>query len=240
LYTDWKNVYLREPTVKEELRGVVPVTQFGRMCQELGIRILGAGSAQAKGRVERSHGTHQDRLIKKMRLKGIRTYAAANTFLATEYLPEHNRRFARVPAQTADYHRPAPGKRELDEVFHLETQRVIDNHWVVRHDNRYFQVQRQARYYAPAKAKVMVCQWEDGRLEIRYRDQAVRWEEIAAPTPPAARATKSAAASSGNRKPVIPPADHPWRQDYRKMCPHRAPEPPPVAVFSVVASSASP
>jgi hypothetical protein len=60
--------------------------------------------------------------------------------LAREYLPEHNRRFARVPAQGADYHRPVPGRRELEEVFHLETERVIDNHWVVRHNNRYFQV----------------------------------------------------------------------------------------------------
>jgi hypothetical protein len=148
--------------------------------------------------------------------------------------------FDGVAAQAADYHRPAPGKRELDDVFHLETERVIDNHWVVRHNNRYFQVQRQAHSYAPAKAKVTVCEWEEGRLDIRYRGRAVRWEEIAAPAPPAARATKSAAANAGNRKPVIPKADHPWRQDYRKMRPHRVPGPPPALAFSVAASSASP
>jgi len=65
LYTDWKNVYKRKATPGEQLRGEVPVTQFGRMCQKLGIRILAASSPQAKGRVERNHGTHQDRLIKK-------------------------------------------------------------------------------------------------------------------------------------------------------------------------------
>ena len=69
LYTDWKNVYVREPTTKELLRGEAAVTQFGAMCGRLGIRIIAAGSAQAKGRVERNHGTHQDRLIKKMRRK---------------------------------------------------------------------------------------------------------------------------------------------------------------------------
>ena len=71
LYTDWKNVYKREPTENEERRGEVPLTQFGRMCARLGIRILAASSPQAKGRVERNHGTHQDRLIKKMRRKKI-------------------------------------------------------------------------------------------------------------------------------------------------------------------------
>jgi hypothetical protein len=55
------------------LQGVVPVTQFGQMCQRLGIRILAANPPQAKGRVERNHGTHQDRLVKKMRVKKIKT-----------------------------------------------------------------------------------------------------------------------------------------------------------------------
>jgi hypothetical protein len=63
LYTDWKNVYKRKATPAEQLRGKVPVTQFGRRCQKLGIRIIAASSPQAKGRVERIHGVHQDRLI---------------------------------------------------------------------------------------------------------------------------------------------------------------------------------
>ena len=65
LYTDWKNVYVREASTKEQLQGVVPVTQFGQMCPRLGIGIIAANTPQAKGRVERNHGTHQDRLVKK-------------------------------------------------------------------------------------------------------------------------------------------------------------------------------
>src|SRR5260370_8201378 len=80
LYTDWKNVYVREASAKEQLQGVVPVTQFGQMCQRLGIRIIAANSPQAKGRGERNHGTHQDRLVKKMRLQKIKTHAAAKPF----------------------------------------------------------------------------------------------------------------------------------------------------------------
>src|SRR5712692_3398875 len=74
LYTDWKNVYKRKPREKEVLEGSVPVSQFGRMCARLGIEIIGASSPQAKGRVERNHGTHQDRLVKKLRLRGICDY----------------------------------------------------------------------------------------------------------------------------------------------------------------------
>jgi transposase len=61
LYTDWKSVYVRAATTREQCAGTVPLTQFGRMCQKLGIRIIAASSPQAKGRVERMHGTHQDR-----------------------------------------------------------------------------------------------------------------------------------------------------------------------------------
>src|SRR5271167_1449154 len=238
LYTDWKNVYVREASGKEQMQGVVPVTQFGQMCQRLGIRIIAANSPQAKGRVERNHGTHQDRLVKKMRLKKIKTHEEANRFLEKEYLPEHNRRFRRSPAQTEDYHRAAPRVAELEEVFHLETERVIGNDWVVRHDHRYFQVKAQARQYAPAKGKVTVCEWEDGRLQIRYRGRAVAWEEIAGPVP--VQAVRPGEAGAKKQKPPTPQADHPWRQDYRKMRPWSQPGIPVATAITMAAPFASP
>jgi transposase len=178
LYVDWKNVYKRAPTPREQLRGEEPVTQFGGMCEKLGIEIIAAGSPQAKGRVERNHGTHQDRLIKKMRRKKIRTHPQANVYLQQEYLPEHNGRFRQAAAEAEDYHRRAPSAVELREVFRLESERIISNDWVVRYDNRLFQVQAQSRKYAPAQGKVVVCEWQDGTIEIEYRGRKLPWKEI--------------------------------------------------------------
>jgi hypothetical protein len=183
LYVDWKNVYKRAPTQREQLRGEEPVTQFGRMCEKLGIEIIAAGSPQAKGRVERNHGTHQDRLIKKMRRKKIRTHEQANVYLQQEYLSEHNGRFRQAAAEAEDYHRRAPSAVELREVFRLESERIIGNDWVVRCDNRLFQVQAQSRKYAPAQGKVVVCEWQDGAVEIEYRRRKLPWKEITN-TPP--------------------------------------------------------
>lgn len=215
LYTDWKNVYVREPTEKELLRGEAPVTQFGRMCERLGIRIIAASSPQAKGRVERNHGTHQDRLVKKLRLKKVSSYEAANEYLEKEYLPDHNRRFAVEPSSPEDYHLKRPRRPELDDIFRLETERVIGNDWVVRYENRYFQVNRRGRHYAPAKAKVTVCEWEDGRLQIRYRGEKVEWEEIAGP--PARKVSTPERTRLVSHCPATPKASHPWRQGYQKM-----------------------
>jgi hypothetical protein len=213
LYTDWKNVYVREPTDKELLRGEVPVTQFGAMCQRLGIRIIAASSPQAKGRVERNHGTHQDRMVKKMRRKKIATYDEANAFLKQEYLPEHNRRFAIQAASQEDFHSKAPGKRALADVFRLEEERTIGNDWVVRYQNRLLQVERAGRQNAPAKAKVTICEWEDGRIEIRYRGERIACHEIE--VRPAAE--PAAPVHRRPQKPVRPPPEHPWRDSYQKM-----------------------
>src|SRR5215203_2172456 len=81
LYTDWKNVYVRVPNAAERVTGAEPFTQFGRMCAALGIQIIPASSPQAKGRVERNHGTQQDRLVKKLRRGGVADVGMANTYL---------------------------------------------------------------------------------------------------------------------------------------------------------------
>ena len=222
LYTDWKNVYVRPPNAQERLRGEPAVTQFGRMCGKLGIRIIAASSPQAKGRVERAHGTHQDRLVKKLRLAGIANYDQANTYLDEHYLAEHNRRYARPAAAEADYHRTRPTARQLDAVFWLEEERVVSEDWVVRYKNRLLQLERQSQHWAPTQSRVLVRENEARKIAIDYRGQPLQFREISAstrmgkgrgtapfPCTPSPRPTRSAGAP--------PPANHPWRQGWQKM-----------------------
>jgi len=219
LYTDWKNVYVRPPNAQERLRGQEAVTQFGRMCQKLGIRIIAASSPQAKGRVERAHGTHQDRLVKKLRLAGIANYEQANAYLHEHYLAEHNRRYARPAAAEADYHRKQPTVRQLDEVFWLEEERVVSEDWVVRYKNRLLQLQRQRQHWAPAQSRVVVRENEPGEIEIRYRGQRLAFREISASTAMGRGrdAAPSPAPPSPKPKGLAPASNHPWRQGWQQM-----------------------
>lgn len=213
LYTDWKNVYVRRPNQEERETGAEPLTQFGRMCAALGITIIPASSPQAKGRIERNHGTHQDRLVKKLRRKGIADVETANAFLDAEYWADHNRRLAQAPAAADDFHVAVPRGVRLDQVFRLEETRTVANDWVVRYDNRLFQLERQSGR-PPARSRVLVYEARDGQIEIRYRDRVMRWTEIPASTKPAAPAATrparavTAAARIGRRGKS---ADHPWR-----------------------------
>jgi hypothetical protein len=208
LYVDWKNLYKRRATPKEWLRGEEPVTQFVRMCAKLGIELIAASSPQAKGRVERIHGTHQDRLVKKLRRKQISSQAQANVYLERDYLPERNGRFARVAAKPEDYHRRAPRASELDRIFRLERERTISEDWVVRYENRFFQL--ASRPYAPAEGQVMVCEGRHGSITIEYRGRALPYREIPAPTQRKQYAVKAVREQQAKRK-YVPAAKHPWR-----------------------------
>jgi hypothetical protein len=212
LYTDWKNVYKREPTSAEQARGEEGHTQFGRMCAKLGIEIIAAGTPQAKGRVERSHGTQQDRLIKKMRLLGISDDAAANAYLETTYLPQHNARFAVSPSSPVDYHLPrAPHVADRD-VFCLEHTRTVNNDFVVQFGKRGLQLDRVARGRVPGGSRVIVRETRDGQLRvIHVNRRGVERECHWTPAVPRARppVTKPAIASPTPRP--KPAANHPWR-----------------------------
>jgi len=206
LYTDRLGTYLtdREPTVAEQLAGEEPVTQFGRACRSVGVRIIAAHSPQAKGRVENKHGLTQDRLVKEMRLAGIDNIADANAFLAT-WLPGINERFNVLPIDPSDAHRPVPDNLDLDAVFCRHSERAVGNDWVVRYNNRYLQIAKQPGL-PPSGSAVLVREWEDGRLQLSYRDRQLRHAALDS-RPERPKPEKAAKAS----RPVTPASDHPWR-----------------------------
>jgi transposase len=208
LYCDWKNVYKRQPTSREAIEGIEPETQFGRMCAKLGIRIIAASSPQAKGRVERHHGTHQDRLIKKMRLEGIADYEAANRYLDERYLREHNAKFGCEPAAEADFHQCLPKRLDLKWVFCLEAERRVSNDLVVRFENRFLQLKAKRNQSLGAGARVTVQQGRDGELRVRFEGRAVGFEEIDRPQPKERAEPRQRAV----RQPRQPAAEHPWRR----------------------------
>src|SRR5260370_30617417 len=98
------------------------MTQFGRALHALNIDIICANSSQAKGRVERAHKTLQDRLVKELRLAGARTLAEGNTLLPA-FIADYNTRFARLPANKKDLHRPVRAGDHLEDRFCSQEER---------------------------------------------------------------------------------------------------------------------
>lgn len=174
LYADKHTIFFspREPTVVEQLRGEEPVTQFGRSMMELGIQLIRAHSAQAKGRIERQWGFLQDRLVVEMRLANANTIDDANQVLR-RVLDEYNSRFC-VPAKdTAAVFRRAPRKDELARILCLKESRIVNNDHTISFEGLVLQIPASKHFRSIARRQVDVLQLRDGSIEINCAGRCV-------------------------------------------------------------------
>jgi hypothetical protein len=210
IYLDKHSTYKtsRQPDTDELLRDEQAQTQFERALEEAGIKAIHANSPQAKGRIERTFGTLQDRLVKEMRLAGVSTCEEANRFLDV-YLPAHNRRFMKEPLRPQDLHRPVPKSLNLDDIFCLQGIRTVNNGYIIKWGSRTFVLTRPS--LTLRRQKVVVREWFDGRLSIRFKGKELEYKEVDTLQPkPAVRVF----AVKFRRKPpkYIPPPTHPWKR----------------------------
>jgi len=181
LYCDLKNVYVsrdREPTVEQQLEGTQPKTAFGLACERLGIQIISAYSPQAKGRVERKHGVYQDRFVKELRLRGAKTIAEANLILHGGFIEKLNSKFARQPASEDDLHVRLHAGQDLRDIFCFEQRRSVGQDWVVRNDNRFYQLVRDHHPLPRPLTQVTVRSWLDGSVHILHRGRRLHYQEF--------------------------------------------------------------
>jgi hypothetical protein len=176
LYTDRHSIF--EPQHKGQ---AVPnaETQFGRALRELAIELIRARSPQAKGRVERSFGTAQDRVVKEMRLAQVKTIVQANALLDSGLLAKHNRLFSVAPREAGDAHRAVGASFHVAAILSLQQQRTVANDYTVRFENRSYQLDKPI-YPGERGGKVVIEVRLDGSMAIRLGDKYLQYHEIAA------------------------------------------------------------
>jgi DNA-binding Lrp family transcriptional regulator len=173
-------------------RPELPSTQLGRALQELGIVWIPAYSPQAKGRVERGFATAQDRLVKGMRVAGVKTLEQANHYLETEFLPWVNATLAVAPASADDAHRPLEKHHDLAAILsHVESRRV-NNDYTILLETKIYQIARKDICAGLRGAVVRVEKRRDGSVAVRFRDRYLSVEQCA--QRPVAKAVKPAKA----------------------------------------------
>ena len=189
IYTDRGSVY--HPKDDQKL------TDVGRALTRLGVTMVVAHSPQAKGRVERSNRTHQDRLVKALRREQISAIDQANRFLQDSYSPEHNRRFASLDGLT-DTHRSADGI-DLHNIFCFETARRVHNDFTVTLNNQVIQLERSAAPLPPPGRSVTVRRWLDDSLHIFWNEHQLAFTCLTTKPKPQYKVVP------------LPSATHPWR-----------------------------
>src|SRR4030043_910362 len=203
VYLDKHSTYksTAKPSIQDELNGVEPLSEFERALKELGVEVSHAHSPQAKGRIERLFRTFQDRVIKEMRLRGVKSIEEGNKFLEA-YLPLYNKRFSVRPREKDDVHRALPRGMDLSTILCIKTERTLRNNFTVAHNHKLYQIED-----ATKASKVIVQDRMDGSMRITYQGRALRFREI---TERPIRQKQPIVTK--RRKTYSPPADHPWRR----------------------------
>jgi hypothetical protein len=194
VYTDRDSMFtvpLRDGESKEEQRETDRLTQLGRALRELGIGSILAYSPQAKGRIERSFLTAQDRLVKHLRLAKVATLEGANAFLEKEYWPEWNAHFARPVADFPDQHRALTPQLDLAAILCHVEERVIGNDYTFSFAGRRYQIARAEAQAGMRRQRLRVELRLDGELKARYQGRYLQIGECGArPEAPAPAARR--------------------------------------------------
>ena len=214
-YVDKDSIYktTRIQTTEEQLNGEESITQFTRAMNELGIEVICANSPQAKGRVERSFGTHQDRLVKENRLRGIKTIEEGNKYLP-KYYENHNKKFTVEPKSPNDMHIKLLKRTDLDRILSKQEERSIAKDYTVRYKGRLFQILDVQKENVLTRNKVLIEQRLDDSIHIRYKDVYLNYEAITEKQP--ARTCKKVEIMTRKEVTNIPSLNHPWRRWNKK------------------------
>jgi hypothetical protein len=222
VYLDCHSTYKsnRKLTWEEELEGKRRAdSQFERALEELGVQVIHALSPQAKGRVERLFRTFQDRLIKEMRLEGIKTKEEANRFLVT-FLPRFNQRFRRQAKERTDLHRPIPEGLNLKKILSIQTPHALRNDNTIRHEGKLYQI--EDRWKSGRPKQILILDRIDGKRWLMAEDRKLDYHEIPNGIIPSPELQSDGIPprSNGNghlfklpkKKPLVPAKNHPWRR----------------------------
>jgi transposase len=195
------------------------MTQFARAMYELDITLICANTPQAKGRVERVNQTLQDRLVKELRLQEISDLPAANAYLPA-FRADFNRRFAVMPRDPTDAHRPLRVADDLTRILALRELRTLSKNLTLSYNNVIYQIQTNRPGYALRQAQVEVRERWDGQIAIFYKGRPLNYTLYREPPKQAELITSkmlnpeldAQVAAKKKRKVYVPPKDHPWRK----------------------------
>lgn len=191
------------------------ITQFERALKSLGIQLIHAHSAQAKGRVERLFGTLQDRLIKELRLDRIDNPSDGNKYLKEVFIPKFNQQFSVVPKSEGNVHRTLSSNEvsKLDSIFSVHENRKIKNDFTIQFDNNLYQLKEIQPTTVRPKETATIEIWLDKTLHIILKGFELNYFLIKGRPE---KVKRNPTILTNHPLNYVPPYNHPWRQVGRR------------------------
>lgn len=209
IYLDRFSTY--KNTHKSVMDNPQVLTQFQRMMRQLDIETIPAYSPQAKGRIENLFPTLQHRLVREMRLAGIKTPEQGNRFVKEVFIPKFNAQFSVMPAKRGNVHRKLTKieKEKLDQIFSRQEVRYVNNDFTVRYKGKWFQLLEKQPVLVRKKEKILVEERISGEIFFSLREKYLNYVLLPERPKKIVEAKIPALATKSSWK---PPVNHPWRR----------------------------
>jgi len=186
------------------------LTQYGYACKQLGVELKTTSVPQGKGLIERTNGTFQDRLVNELKLNGITTIQAANTYLKEIFVPKFNRKFAMDYNKFVSVFETSPSEEKINYTLAVLTPRKIDNGNSIKYKNKYYQpyLDNNIKCFLP-KTEALVIRAFNDELLITIDEKVYELKELARNE----RFSKEfdEIIKIKEEKKYIPPMTHPWK-----------------------------
>lgn len=172
IYVDLKTVYV---SPKEG-----NLSYFQQACEKLGIQVIKARSPQAKGRVERNHAVYQDRFVKALKLKHIKTIEGANRLLEKTFIDDLNQKFAKAPRNPNSAH-AALMDIDLDQYLCWNYERRVHHDWTFSFKGKSYQVEKKHGELIKPKSIVQIRIHLNDKMSAWYKGNKITFTEITEP-----------------------------------------------------------
>lgn len=212
IYLDRLSTY--KNTHKSVMDDPQVLTQFQRMMRQFGVEPIPAYSSQAKGRIENLFPILQHRLVREMRLAGIKTPEQGNRFAEEVFIPKFNAKFSVIPAKRGNVHRKLTEleKKQLDQIFSRQKPRQVNNDFTLSYKGQWFQLLEQQPVLVRKKEKILVEERISGEIFLSLRGKYLNYTLL--PERPKKVVEVKVLALTTAKPSWKPPKDHPWRRQF--------------------------
>ncbi len=195
-------------------------TQFGEICNYLGILLETSSNPVSKANVEREHGTFKNRLIAELRHEKITEIDEANRYLNEVFIPKMNKKFSYdIDEKSSKMRKNDYTEEQLNLIISEKYKRIIDNASTISFLGKYYipidaETGEIMTYKNKTKCKVIVAYNSEYWCEIENNyyilHEVVKRAKIE-------KSKEREIKKEKERTKYIPPANHPWRKDMKKF-----------------------
>ena len=191
------------------------LTQYGYACKQLGIALETSSVSQAKGLIERTNGTFQNRLVQELRLNNITTIDDANKYLIEIFVPNFNKRFALDYKKFPSVFEESPSQDVINYTLAVLSPRKIDNGNAIKFNKEYYQpyLNNELKCFMP-KTECLVIKAFNGDLLVTIDEKVYELRKLQRNTSTSKEFDEIIQVKE--KKKYIPPMTHPWKIEYFK------------------------